>query len=124
MARTVPSYQERSRLQWSRLAQARTLRPVVRTHKMYSREESRIFVIGADAEINFSGSSFYFSRSLAEIIGKDRVIPIPIHTYRRLYVPTLLWGIKMMVDPRGYFFMSREFQEANYAVGGATPRSG
>ncbi|WP_018262404.1 glycosyltransferase family 4 protein [Methylobacterium sp. WSM2598] len=84
----------------------------------------RVFITGADDPKNFSGSSYYFGESLRAVLGAERVVALPIRSYRDLYLPTLVFGARMGVDPRKYFFMAREFQEANFLAANDRPNQG
>ena len=80
---------------------------------MTNTQRRRVLVLGGDTMINFSGSAFYFMQSLQEELPDFDVEPVPIGKYRDFLAETLKWGLIMRTDPRKYFFMMREFQEAN-----------
>ncbi len=74
----------------------------------------RVFVTGGDRTLNFSGCAYYLMKSLAEELPEFRVEAVPIHSYRTLYGATAKWGLRMLTDPRPHFFMTRQFQNANW----------
>lgn len=81
---------------------------------MSHSQGKRVFVTGGDRTLNFSGCASYLMRSLAEQFPEFRVEAVPIHSYRTLYGATAMWGLRMRTDPRPYFFMTQQFQNANW----------
>jgi len=81
---------------------------------MSHSQGKRVFVTGGDRTLNFSGCAYYLMRSLAEQFPEFRVEAVPIHSYRTLYGATAMWGLRMRTDPRPYFFMTQQFQNANW----------
>src|SRR4051812_30184044 len=84
----------------------------------------RVFITGADDPRNFSGSSYYFSESLKAVLGEDRVVALPVCSYRELYFQTLLFGVRMRIDPRKYFFIAQEYHECNFLAARIRPHKG
>ena len=82
----------------------------------------RVLVMGGDNVVSFSGSSFYFTESLREELPGFEVEAVPLGAYRDFALETVWWGLRMRADPREYFFMTREFQEANVRRISPAPR--
>ena len=85
---------------------------------MQNDGKRRVFVTGGDSAVSFSGSARFFMESLIKELPGFDVRPIPVHTYREMFRSTALWGASRRVDPRRYFFMTRQFQNANWAING------
>jgi len=78
------------------------------------RKGRKIYVTGGDSTVNFSGCAFYLTESLREELPDFQVEAVPTHSYRELYGATAMWGLRMRTDPQPYFFMTRQFQNANW----------
>lgn len=83
---------------------------------MQNHARRRVFVTGGDSAVSFSGCARFFMDGLARELPDFDVLPIPIHSYRELFRATALWGATRRVDPRRYFFMTRQFQDANWSA--------
>lgn len=81
---------------------------------MSSNQGRRIYVTGGDRTLNYSGCAYYLTECLIEEFPEFRVEAVPIHSYRTLYGATAKWGLRMLTDPRPHFFMTRQFQNANW----------
>ncbi|HEU5020204.1 MAG TPA: glycosyltransferase family 4 protein [Pseudolabrys sp.] len=81
-----------------------------------------VFVTGGADVTAFSGSSYYLTESLRTVLASHKhVQPISMHTYRTLAWPTLRWGLRHRIDPRKYFFMVKQYQEANFVENAIKP---
>jgi glycosyltransferase involved in cell wall biosynthesis len=90
-----------------------------RTQAGNAAAHARVYVTAADTASAFSSTPFYFARALQQALPHDfRVLPLPMRRTRQLVWAALAWGARRRVDPRPYFFLSRQYQDSNLASSG------